>query len=186
MDLSTSYRSIAKKYFPKAIIVADRFHVIRLVNQRFLETWKVLDPNGKQNRGLLSLFRRKPKNLTVFQEQKFRKYLRSKPGIEALYDFKNEIYKLLMKRGLEAKGMKRVIKKYLDIIQRLKNSAFKPLISLALTLESWQEEILRMLRFNRSNGVTEGFHNKMERISRHAYGFRNFNNYRQRVLLKCA
>lgn len=30
MDLSEGYRSLAKKYFTSALIVADRFHVIRL------------------------------------------------------------------------------------------------------------------------------------------------------------
>lgn len=59
-------------------------------------------------------------------------------------------------------------------------------VSLAKTFESWQEEILRMLRFSRTNAATEGFHNTMERISRVAYGFRNFRNYRLRVLMQCA
>jgi transposase len=39
--------------------------------------------------------------------------------------------------------------------------------------------------FTRNNGITEGFHNKMETISRQAYGFRNFENYRQRVQVLC-
>jgi len=33
MDLATHYRSLVRKHFPKAKIVADRFHVIRLINQ---------------------------------------------------------------------------------------------------------------------------------------------------------
>jgi len=33
------------------------------------------------------------------------------------------------------------------------------------------EEIAAMWRFSRNNGITEGFHNKMELISRQAYGF---------------
>ncbi len=41
-------------------------------------------------------------------------------------------------------------------------------------------------RFTRTNGMTEGFHNKMELISRQAYGFRNFENYRIRVKVLCA
>ena len=40
MDLSETYRRIAKQYFPNATIVADRFHVIRLVNHHFLKAWK--------------------------------------------------------------------------------------------------------------------------------------------------
>ena len=37
----------------------------------------------------------------------------------------------------------------------------------------------------KSNGITEGFHNKMEMISRRAFGFRNFENYRLRVRVLC-
>ena len=40
-------------------------------------------------------------------------------------------------------------------------------------------------RFSKSNGITEGFHTKMEMMSRRAYGFRNFENYRLRVLAHC-
>jgi transposase len=46
--------------------------------------------------------------------------------------------------------------------------------ALAKTLESWQEEIGRMWRFTKSNGITEGFHRKMKLIQQLAYGFRNF------------
>ena len=42
-----------------------------------------------------------------------------------------------------------------------------------------------MWRFTRNNGITEGFHSKMELISRQACGFRNFENYRLRVKVLC-
>ena len=35
MDLSETYRNIVRQYFPNATIVADRFHVVRLVNSTF-------------------------------------------------------------------------------------------------------------------------------------------------------
>jgi hypothetical protein len=40
--------------------------------------------------------------------------------------------------------------------------------------------------FTRNNGITEGFHNKVETINRQAYGFRNFEHYRQREQVLCA
>jgi len=43
-----------------------------------------------------------------------------------------------------------------------------------------------MGRFRRTNGITEAFHDKMERLRRQAYGFRCFNNYGMRVKLLCA
>jgi len=48
-----------------------------------------------------------------------------------------------------------------------------------------REHNASMWRFGRSNAITEGFHNKLEIISRQAYGFRNFENYRLRVKVLC-
>jgi transposase len=43
-----------------------------------------------------------------------------------------------------------------------------------------------MWRFTRNNGATEGFHNRMELISRQANDFRNFDSYRLRVKVLCS
>ena len=68
----------------------------------------------------------------------------------------------------------------------MRQSKLAQLVTLGDTLHSWSAEIARMWRFTRSNRVTEGFHNKMETISRQSYGFRDFENYRQRVQVLCA
>ena len=39
MDLSSTYRAIVKKHFPKAKIVADRFHVVRLIGAHLSRWW---------------------------------------------------------------------------------------------------------------------------------------------------
>jgi transposase len=74
----------------------------------------------------------------------------------------------------------------LSAIDQLRNAVFPQLVTLGETLDSWREEIGCMWRFTRNNGITEGFHNKMETISRVAYGFRNFENYRRRVKVLCS
>lgn len=68
---------------------------------------------------------------------------------------------------------------YLTPVDKLKNS---PLRTLAVTLERWTEPIIAMWRFIKNNGITEGLHTKMEMMNRRAYGFRNFENHRLRVL----
>ena len=73
----------------------------------------------------------------------------------------------------------------LHVIDHLRNSGFAELQSLGQTLHGWKEEVARMWRFTRNNGITEGFHRKMKLIQRRAYGFRNFNNYRLRVIAQC-
>ena len=67
----------------------------------------------------------------------------------------------------------RALPAYLALLKQLQDS---PLRTLGNTLASWMEPIVAMWRFSKSNGITEGFHNKMEMMSRRAYGFRNFEN----------
>lgn len=57
---------------------------------------------------------------------------------------------------------------------------------LGRTIRLWFEPIIRMRRFSRSHGITEVFHRNMKLILRRAYGYRNFENYRLRVLMECA
>jgi transposase len=182
MDLSATYRSIARRYFPNATIVADRFHVIRLVNQHFLKVWQQHDPEGRRNRGLLSLMRRHEWRLSSEQRDNLGLYLDDFPVLKVMYAAKQQLNQLLLLKTLTRKRAKRSLPKLLALIEQLSAS---PLHSLANTLTSWLEPIVAMWRFSKSNGITEGFHTKMEMMSRRAFGFRNFENYRLRVLTHC-
>ena len=185
MDLSSSYRSIVRKHFPKALIVADRFHVMRLIGQYIHQLWRQIDPSHRWNRGLLSLLRRRRDRLSPEQQTKLEEYFKAFPAIESLYRFKQEIWELLRPSGLTPRACRPRIREFLGYLQQLKESPSASLVSLGQTLEDWQEEIVRMWRFSRNNGITEGFHTKMEVISRRAFGFKNFDNYRLRVRACC-
>ena len=186
MDLATVYRSIVKAQFPNALIVADRFHVIRLVNHHFLACWREIDPIGSKNRGLMSLMRRHRHNLKPEQEVRLLAYLGERPALNVIYRFKQKLSYLLLKKHKTRKQCEKLAPRFLRAILELRQSGLAQLVTLGDTLHSWREEIARMWRFTRSNGITEGFHNKMETISRQAYGFRNFENYRQRVQVLCS
>jgi hypothetical protein len=54
---------MVRLHFPQARIVADRFHVMRIINHHFLACWRDIDGVGSKNRGLLSLLRRHRHNL---------------------------------------------------------------------------------------------------------------------------
>ncbi|MFH1262786.1 MAG: ISL3 family transposase [Pseudomonadota bacterium] len=185
MDLSEIYRAIVRKYFPNAKIVADRFHVIRWVNHQFLKAWQQLDPSGRKNRGLLSLMRRHEENLSEGQKITLREYLKAQGVLEAIYDFKQELCRLLRIKHQTQWECQKWIPKLLEMIEQLKAAPIEALSSLGKTLHNWREEIVRMWRFTKTNSITEGFHTKMEMISRRAFGFRNFENYRLRVRALC-
>ena len=90
--------------------------------------------------------------------------------------------KYMLLKTLNADKVRYKLPRFLELIEQLHDS---PLRALAKTLTSWLEPIVAMWRYDKSNGITEGFHNKMEMMSRRAYGFRNFENYRLRVLAHC-
>ncbi|STY64932.1 transposase-like protein [Legionella taurinensis] len=160
MDLSSTYRSIVKKYFPNAKIVADRFHVIRLLQHQCMLTYRELSTKIKSNRGLLALLRKKPDKLTIQQLITRDAFFKENPAIESIYHFQQSLYEILMKKTLDKPRCRQLIPQFLDMLNSLKNSAFKSLCALGKTLDSWKEEIVRMWRFSKSNGITEGFHRK--------------------------
>jgi len=186
MDLASCYRALVKKYFPNARIVADRFHVIRLINRHFLACWRDLDPASSNNRGLLSLMRRHRYNLSPKQQDRLAAYLEAHPALELIYRFKQRLCYLLLKKHRTRKQCQKLIPRFLRAVYQLRQAGLAQLVQLGNTLNSWSEEIVAMWRFSRNNGITEGFHNKMETINRQAYGFRNFENYRMRVKVLCS
>lgn len=186
MDLASNYRSLVQQHFPKARIFADRFHVIRIINHHFLACWKELDPVGSKNRGLLSLIRRHRHHLKPEQQGKLRNYLAAHPALEIIYSFKQRLCYLLLKKHRNRKQCQALVPRLLRAIEQLRQAGLAPLVQLGKTLAAWSLEIAAMWRFARNNGITEGFHTKMEMISRQAFGFRNFNNYRMRVKVLCS
>ena len=186
MDLASSYRALVRKYFPNARIVADRFHVIRLINHHFLACWREIDPASSKNRGLLSLMRRHRHNLSPNQQDRLASYLQAHPELELIYRFKQRLCYLLLKKHRTRKQCQKLIPRFLRAVYQLRQADLAQLVQLGNTLNSWSEEIAAMWRFSRNNGITEGFHNKMETINRQAYGFRNFENYRMRVRVLCS
>lgn len=186
MDLACVYRSIVRKHFPKAKIVADRFHVIRLINHHFLACWREIDPVGAKHRGLLSLMRRHRHNLRPEQLAKLEQYFDQFPVLRAVYRFKQRLCYLLLKKHRTRKQCAPLAKRFLRALEDLKHAGLAQLVQLGQTLTSWATEVAMMWRFTRNNGITEGFHTKMEVIQRQAYGFRNFHAYRLRVRIMCS
>ncbi len=186
MDLAAVYRAMVRKHFPNARIVADRFHVIRLINHHFLACWRELDPVGSKHRGLISLIRRHRHNLLPDQHQRLSAYLRQCPALEIIYRFKQRLCYLLLEKHLNQRKCQKLAPRLLRMTAALRQAGLAPLVQLGNTLHAWRDEIATMWRFTRNNGITEGFHTKMEVLQRQAYGFRNFQNYRLRVKIMCS
>ena len=187
MDLSETYRKIAEDYFPQAMIVADRFHVVRLINQHFLKTWGQLDEVGRKNRGLTYLMRMHEwTDMKEKSRRNLNRYLSENPALKSVYEFKQKLMKIILTRIYSKQEATKVIPQFLDAIRALKTCGFRNLETLGNTLENWSKEIVRMWRFSKTNSITEGLHRRMDEIQNRAYGMHNFNNYRIRVKAYCS
>lgn len=185
IDLSSSYRALIERWFPRAMIVADRFHVVRVVMRHLLAIARQVYPQLAWKLSWLNLLRTRGDRLNLEQRQRLREVFRQQPALEPIYELKEQLCALLCIKNRTAAECRLLIPKLIAFIETLRSSGFDLAKTLAKTLDDWSEEIARMWRFTRNNGITEGFHRKMKLIQRRAYGFKNFNNYRLRVLAQC-
>jgi transposase len=130
--------------------------------------------------------RRHRHKLSPEQSAKLVQYLATHPAMQPIYCFKQKLCYLLLEKHQNHRRCRQLAPKLLRLIAELKEAIFAPLVKLGHTLDSWKEEIATMWRFTRNNGITEGFHTKMEVLARQAYGFCNFNNYKLRVKVLCS
>lgn len=186
MDMCDPFRNIAHKYFKNALVVADRFHVVRLINKHFLKTWSMLDEVGRKSMGLISMMRRHEwSDFNPKSKERLIAYLNANPALKVIYEFKQELMKLILSRVSNRKQAEPLVIKYLEMVKQLQESKLGPMVTLGNTLENWQKEIVRMWRFSKTNSITEGLHRRMDEVLNRAYGMRNFNNFRIRVKAYC-
>ena len=67
-------------------------------------------------------------------------------------------------------------------IYAAQSSELSDYIKCSNTMIKWQNGILNSFDFPFTNGFTEGCNNKIKVLKRNAYGYRNFNRFRNRIL----
>lgn len=185
IDLSSPYRSLIRRYFPKARILADRFHVVRLIQHHFMQLARHLAAGLKNHRGNLAALRTAPERLEEKRRERLENLFIAHPILRIVHQRMHQLRDLMNHRHQTKQKCRERIRELLETIRELRENQAKPLQTLAATLEDWIEPIACMWRTTRNNGITEGFHRKMKLIQRRAYGFRNFENYRLRVIAQC-
>lgn len=176
MDLSGTYRSFAKSYFPNAKIIADHFHVVRLLHPTINKMRKQITGDNRKH-PLRKLLLKNGQKVELFQRKAIWRWLENYPDLKEVYLAKEAMHRLYRCRGY--KKAKRSLTNLLDWLAK---SKLKELKRLRKTLMNWREEILNFFKTRITNAKTEGFNNVAKSIIKRAYGFRNFGNYRLRVL----
>ena len=184
MDLWEPYKDIAKTFFPNAKIIADRFHYSRYIVQ-------AVDKIRKQVQSKLT-----PEERRYFKHS--RKLLLSR-YINLNKEQREELNYILINYSEELRRVYNEKEEFLNILhsgEKYKaiddlnrwvkfnsESIYDVLKECAKTYSNWIEEIRNSLLVPYSNGVMEGYNNKIKVLKRVAFGFRNFNNFKARIML---
>lgn len=180
MDMCDPYRNFVKLFFPNAHIVADKFHVLRLLSASILRERKKIAGNraSRKARGLLLM---SSKNLDYFARLAIDRYLENYPTLKELYDFKEALHSFY-----RIKNQRQAALVLDSIIITSQISSVPEILTLGKTLQKWKVEILNYFHFRITNARLEGFNNKASLVRRRGYGYKNTNNYRLQLLNACS
>ncbi len=180
MDMSSTYKKFVKDFFPNAMIVADKFHVLRLLTPTIMKIQKNIHGH-RQELLLKKLVLKNRMKMDYFLRSDVDKYLSQYPELDMIYRAKERLYEFY-----RTKGVVRAVRGFYRFINQLKGTGHKALLKLAKTMERWKKEILLYFETGLTNARTEAFNKTAKLVQRKACGYKSFKNYRLRTLNACS
>lgn len=185
VDMWEPFIQTIKKQVPEADIVHDRFHVSKYLNEsvdkvRRQEHKELLAEGDETLKGTRQLWLYNPQHFSAEQRDEF----------SGLKDLELKVARAWAMKELFSKfweyqeegWARRFFKGWFSWVSR---SRLKPMADVARMLKRHLENLLTYLRHHITNAVTEGLNSKIQSIKSAARGFRNFKNYRTRILFFC-
>ena len=183
MDLCKSFKRIIKDKFLNATIIADCFHFTRVVmnclDELRLDIWR--KSKGSEKKYFKFLKHALMKDISKVTDKDVEKLFHAfefSPILKYAYNLKNEFIKIKTLNSYEEK--EDAFKKWLYDTECSTIKQFKNCVK---TLREWHAYISNYFKYGLSNGPTEGKNNLIKVIKRLSFGFRNFNNFRNRILI---
>ena len=185
MDMSKTYASAIQQLFGEQVHVIDRFHVVHLAVRALDGVLRSVSQQleAEEAKALKKLRKRwlqSANQLNVDELIARYEWRRRFPELRETLDWVQDL-----RRWFERKYDKPAREALWKLIERASQSVQEPLKQIAGTLRRWVAPLVRYIRHRYSNGMTEGFTNKIKLIQRMAYGLRNEHNRRKRILAWC-
>ena len=179
IDMSKTYRALVRRLFPNAKIVADKFHVLRLLGPAIMKERRAAQGN-RQDAKMRRLLLRNRNRLDYDQRSDLDYFLKDHATLNELYRAKEKLFETYRTRG---SGRAQVsLGKF---ISELETGSSEALRKLGRTLKSWREEIVEYFKTGVTNAFTEQTNNRGKLVQKRAYGYKSFRNYRLRLLSAC-
>jgi transposase len=184
MDMSPAYHDAVTTYLPKAKIVFDHFHVIKLFNDKLSDLRRSLyhratDEQKKVLKGSRWLLLKAPENLDPErnEEARLEEALKLNKPLATAYYLKEDLRQFWDQPGKTFAGAFLT-----DWTRRAEASGIRMLQEMAKTLESHREGLLAYYDYRISTGPLEGTNNKIKTMKRQAYGFRDLEFFKLKIL----
>lgn len=181
-DMWAQYADIASAFFKNATQVVDRYHFIRQIIWAFDNVRKRIQKvYGKQYRLLFKhskrLLIKRAEKLKDYEKERINSMMYISDELRSAYYLKESFYKVL-----DAPNSATAKQLMSEWILSAQNSGIPEYLACSNTLVNWQKGILNSFDVPYSNGFTEGCNNKIKVLKRNAYGYRNFERFRKRIL----
>ena len=183
IDMWEAYRQATRHKLPHAQLVADRFHVVKQLNERLTQMRRTIQQQADEEtrqilKGSRWLLVHNRKNLSDEEKSKLQKVLAASPQLRILYLLKEEFHTIGEKIHDRAQA-ERFLRAW---IWKAEQTGDRFILKFVNTLRNWWDEILNYFEERITNGFVEGINRAIRAIINRAYGFRNFDNFRLHVL----
>ena len=184
MDMSPAYHDAVSSCLPEATIVYDRFHVMKLFNEKLSDLRRSLyhradKEHKKVLKGSRWLLLKASENLDPEHDEKARlkAALKLNRPLALAYYMKEDLRRFWEQPGKTFAGAL-----LNDWLRRAKASGVPMLGKVAKTLEKHRAGLLAYYDFPISTGPLEGTNNKIKTMKRQAYGFRDHEFFKLKIL----
>ena len=171
VDMWGGFPKVIEEVFPNAVVVFDRFHVMKLLNQQLNKLRNLL---GIKTKGSRYLLLKNFEELTAEQKSQLASVLNQSEILKIAYELKSE-FRSIYERSKTVKSGYNRFKKWLRLAQIIYGKA-------AETIRNHLDGICNYFMNRTTSGVMEGVNNKAKLILRQGYGFSDFEHFRARLL----
>ena len=185
VDMWPGFMNAVEKHLPEAVLVHDKFHVCKHLNEsvdkvRKLENRQLVRNGDDRLKGSKFLFLKRPEKLKKSSRERFEQLRHSGLKVARAWSIKeqfDEFWTFEFRSDAEA-----FFEYWYNWAVRSRLKAVK---EVAQKLKKHLSGLLGYIIHSITNAVTEGFNSKIQNIKACARGFRSFDRYRIAILFYC-
>ena len=183
-DMSSAYFKAVQENLPNVSHVFDRFHIVKLMNDKLSALRRELHrdatdgPDKLSLKGTRWLLLKNPQNLDADrnEHQRLEAALKLNQSLSIGYYLKEDLQQIWEQSSKREAG-----KFITDWCSRAQASGIKQMQTMATTIATHRKGILAWYDHSISTGPLEGLNNKIKTLKRQAYGFRDLAYFKLRI-----